>query len=226
VYGTIDKPCFSVSEVCAIIKTVNRRELYRRIPENYRTTLGDVLERTGGGQTPPVQYDRNNQSHTVLLTEAGLYYAVCTSGMTRNCEEFRDWVFETVLPSVRKTGSYTLESVKQSRLETDTLNSKRVELTEKCNDTNDLEGGITVGKCVDDAFAGLYRRGFKQHMGRVISKKLPAVAVASVDTFQCFNKKLEITARVYSIEYKTEMLRLILAEIDASPLWLLINKPE
>jgi hypothetical protein len=80
---------------------------------------------------------------------------------------------------------------------------------------------------VDDAFAGLYRRGFKQHMGRVISKKLPAVAVATVDKFQCSNNKvLEITARVYSIEYKPEMLKLILEEVDKTPLWLLINKPE
>lgn len=41
-----------------------------------------------------------------VLEEAGVYQLIFSSKLP-NAEKFQDWVFEEVLPSIRKTGSYT-----------------------------------------------------------------------------------------------------------------------
>lgn len=214
---------FAAADVAKCLKYGDTDQAIRKnvSPKN-TTTLGELYPRMGdGGGTDNLSRHLN----LVLLNEFGLYELIFSS-QKEEAKAFRNWVFEMVLPSIRKTGIYTHESVKQSRIETDNLNSKRVELTEKCNDTTELDGGITVGKCVDDAFAGLYRRGFKQRMGRIVSKNLPAIAVATVDRFQGSQGGFEITARVYSIEYKPQILKMILDEIEANSEWLIVAKPE
>lgn len=52
-----------------------------------------------------------NQSITVL-EEAGIYQLIFGSKLP-NAEQFQDWVFEEVLPSIRKTGSYSTSSLEQ-----------------------------------------------------------------------------------------------------------------
>ncbi len=42
-----------------------------------------------------------------VLKEAGIYQLIFSSNLA-SAEEFQDWVFEEVLPSIRKTGSYSL----------------------------------------------------------------------------------------------------------------------
>lgn len=44
-----------------------------------------------------------------LISEAGLYTLVLKSKMP-NAEMFQDWIVEDVLPSIRKTGSYSIQS--------------------------------------------------------------------------------------------------------------------
>ncbi|CAB4006263.1 BRO family, N-terminal domain [Paramuricea clavata] len=44
---------------------------------------------------------------TILLFEPGLYQLICSSRLP-TAEDFQDWVFREVLPSIRKTGSYNL----------------------------------------------------------------------------------------------------------------------
>lgn len=50
------------------------------------------------------------QSVTVL-EEAGIYQLIFNSKLP-NAEKFQDWVFEEVLPSIRKTGSYSIKERK------------------------------------------------------------------------------------------------------------------
>ena len=52
------------------------------------------------------------QSITVL-EEAGIYQLIFGSKLP-NAEQFQDWVFEEVLPSIRKTGSYNLPEKKRA----------------------------------------------------------------------------------------------------------------
>ena len=52
------------------------------------------------------------QSVTVL-EEAGIYQLIFSSKL-ESAERFQDWVFEEVLPSIRKTGSYSVQSQPQT----------------------------------------------------------------------------------------------------------------
>lgn len=49
----------------------------------------------------------NLDPQTILISEPGLYRLIARSDMP-NAEKFQDWVFEEVLPQIRKTGSYGL----------------------------------------------------------------------------------------------------------------------
>lgn len=49
----------------------------------------------------------NAHSHTIFINEPGLYQLVLSSKLkNKNVEDFKMWVFEVVLPTIRKTGKY------------------------------------------------------------------------------------------------------------------------
>lgn len=50
----------------------------------------------------------------IVLKEGGIYQLVIGSKL-ESAEEFQDWLFEEVLPSIRKTGSYSIKPVELSR---------------------------------------------------------------------------------------------------------------
>ena len=66
-----------------------------------RTTIGELK---GVPKTPS---PCSRQPGTVLLLEAGVYQLIFKSRLPI-AEAFQAWVFSVVLPSIRKTGSYTL----------------------------------------------------------------------------------------------------------------------
>ena len=51
---------------------------------------------------------------TVYLSEAGLYQFAFSSKLPQ-AEQFREWVFESVLPATRATGSYPLPKTSTTR---------------------------------------------------------------------------------------------------------------
>ena len=63
---------------------------------------------TKGGESPPLV---ECHPHTILLYEPGLYQLIFNSRLPL-AEEFQDWVFRDVLPSIRKTGSYSLPNLR------------------------------------------------------------------------------------------------------------------
>ena len=67
----------------------------------------ECREIRGGGAICPPPLQGGLQPHTLLLTEPGSYELIFSSKLPRAIE-FRDWVFSEVLPSIRKTGSYTV----------------------------------------------------------------------------------------------------------------------
>lgn len=48
----------------------------------------------------------NKLRDVIVLEEAGIYQLIFSSKLP-SAEAFQDWVFEEVLPSIRKTGTYT-----------------------------------------------------------------------------------------------------------------------
>ena len=59
-----------------------------------------------GGKTPPQQNDTRGKWCT-FIDETGFYELVFSSKLEA-AKKFRDWVFTTVLPSIRKYGQYKL----------------------------------------------------------------------------------------------------------------------
>jgi prophage antirepressor-like protein len=52
---------------------------------------------------------KNDHPQTIYINESGFYSLVCTSKMPEAIK-FRKWVTSEVLPSIRKTGSYTVNN--------------------------------------------------------------------------------------------------------------------
>ena len=49
----------------------------------------------------------SGNSRITLISESGLYRILAKCNLTK-CEPFESWVFDEVLPSIRKTGSYSV----------------------------------------------------------------------------------------------------------------------
>lgn len=95
VLGTYDKPLFNFSDACNMLGYKNNREALRKHVEPEDVTKRDTL--TKGGLQP-----------MTYVTEAGLYCLIFGSKV-EGAKEFKKWVTNDVLPSIRKTGSYEMD---------------------------------------------------------------------------------------------------------------------
>jgi hypothetical protein len=87
------QPAWVAMDVCKVLGLTNVTETLKNIPEDWK----GILSLTEGGR----DYD------SPIITEPGLYQVIFRSRKPI-AERFRRWVFEEVLPSIRKTGGYTL----------------------------------------------------------------------------------------------------------------------
>lgn len=94
VAGTPGKPEWVAADVCKVLDIANSRDTLARFEEDER---GVVIADTLGG---------NQEMATV--TEAGLYRLIFKSRKPA-AKRFQRWVFHEVLPTLRKTGSYSVE---------------------------------------------------------------------------------------------------------------------
>lgn len=93
-----DVPWFVVNDVCAILEIANPHDAARRVAGKY---LGETEVLDGRGLS----------RMTNIVAEPGLYALIFRSNKPE-AETFREWVFEEVLPSIRKTGSYGTPALK------------------------------------------------------------------------------------------------------------------
>jgi prophage antirepressor-like protein len=110
VYGTSDKPYFKGSEIASFLgyeKPPNA--IKRHVKEKYKFRVGELLENTRSLNQGPLFFglDIINMMHpqTILITENGLYQLIMSSELPL-AEKFQEWVYEEVLPSIRKKGEY------------------------------------------------------------------------------------------------------------------------
>ncbi|ACV62713.1 prophage antirepressor [Desulfofarcimen acetoxidans DSM 771] len=87
------EPWFAAKDVCDILEISNSRHATSRLPERMKDTvvLSDAVGRT---------------KEMTIISEPGLYKLVVRSDKPE-AEKFTDWVVEEVLPSIRKTGTYS-----------------------------------------------------------------------------------------------------------------------
>ncbi len=99
------EPWFVLSDVCSVLGITNSRMVAERLDaEDKGVSSIDTL---GGKQS------------ATIVSEPGLYAVVFNARSNPKTKPFKDWVYKTVLPEIRKTGSYSVNPVPE--LPTDPL---------------------------------------------------------------------------------------------------------
>ena len=102
VLGTFDYPLFVVADVCRILGYKNTSDAIKQhvAPED---CMKKTVDTSGGQQL------------MLCVNESGLYALIFGSKLEK-AKEFKRWVTSEVLPSIRKTGSYTNGAVRGTAL--------------------------------------------------------------------------------------------------------------
>lgn len=94
------EPWFVAKDVCEVLEHSNHKVAVSRLDEDEvsKVYLTDSLGR---------------QQSTTVVSEAGLYSLVLTSNKPE-AKQFKRWITHEVLPSIRKTGGYSVQRIPQS----------------------------------------------------------------------------------------------------------------
>lgn len=95
---------FAAIDVAKCLGYKDPKSAVDKVWDSNKTTL-DVL----GGKTPPTRYSGINRS-LIVVNEPGLYQLIFGSKLEA-AERFQRWVFEEVLPSIRKNGFYVKDNL-------------------------------------------------------------------------------------------------------------------
>jgi len=115
------EPWFVAKDVCDVLGILFHRDAVSRLTPKQR---GSVMVDTLGGK-----------QEMSAVNEAGLYKLIFSSRKPE-AEEFTDWVTSEVLPSIRKTGSY---SIHQTEITSDFLQQVTDQLREKEKQIKELK---------------------------------------------------------------------------------------
>lgn len=119
-FGTIrtclidGEPWFVGNDVASILGYKSPKDTIRmHVPEKDRSLvqLSDI--QVGNESSLP---DHMKGVKITIINESGLYRLILRSNMP-NAEKFSDWVTSEVIPSIRKTGSYSLNKDNESELD-------------------------------------------------------------------------------------------------------------
>lgn len=90
------EPWFVLADVCHVLEIDNRSDAARRLDDDEKGV--DTVDTLGGSQK------------MLLVNESGLYSLILTS-RKEAAKRFKKWVTAEVLPAIRKTGSYGVQTV-------------------------------------------------------------------------------------------------------------------
>jgi len=106
--GTAENPLFCLADVCKAVGLVNPSSVRQRLDsEDVQLLDLHALNYTEG--------NRVGNSLTNFVTESGFYDVILQSS-SPNVKPFRKWVTSEVLPSIRKTGSYSIQNLSRKEL--------------------------------------------------------------------------------------------------------------
>lgn len=118
-----NNPWFVAKDVCDILGLEHITNALGRIPENHLT----VIRLQSGGQMRDMK----------AVSEPGLYRLILRSDKPQ-AEPFMEWVTAEVLPTIRKTGSYSLPK-----------NDKRIYVNHAHSKTTNAPGGLDIRYTLD-----------------------------------------------------------------------------
>ena len=106
ILGSCDKPYFVASDIAKLLEYTNtRKAIIDHVRDKYKTTYEQFTSK----RNETSNLDLHPQ--TILIEEFGVYELVMKSKMAQ-AEKFQDWVYETILPSIRQTGQYNMKQLK------------------------------------------------------------------------------------------------------------------
>lgn len=88
------EPWFVLKDVCEVLEISNHKNVATRLDEDEKGV--HLMDTLGGAQ------------NTTIINESGLYSVILRSDKPQ-AKPFRKWITSEVLPSLRKTGSYSME---------------------------------------------------------------------------------------------------------------------
>jgi len=106
IVGTSEKPWFKADDVCkALGYAQTHRALINHVKCQYKSSLNDIID--GCHDTGHPSFRRDREGQQPYISEPGVYALIFGSKLP-TADAFRTWVFEDVLPSIRKDGHYEL----------------------------------------------------------------------------------------------------------------------
>jgi len=122
--GTCDNPWFVVKDICDILDLKKIDSAIRNIPKKWKGS--QVLSTPGGLQ------------EVTIINEPAVYKLIMRSNKP-NAEKFQEFVCEEILPSIRKTGSYTIDNKYKFILENNRPLSQLMNVTDMDKEALNIE---------------------------------------------------------------------------------------
>ena len=101
-----NEPLFCLADVCKTLGLTNASVVKEQIIKEF----GDDLS-----QTYPILDSLGRKQEAVFIGESHLYFVMMRSDKP-NAKSFRLWITKDVIPSIRKTGSYSVKPMSQAEL--------------------------------------------------------------------------------------------------------------
>ena len=123
-----NEPIFNLNNIANILNISNPRTSIDVSDKDYVIKLDNSVV----GLT----YNRNlNNRGELFLTEAGLYKLIMSS-KKKEAEVFQKWVVKEVLPTIRKTGSYSVSNISDRviAIEEQKMQLERAKMLERLSD--------------------------------------------------------------------------------------------
>ena len=104
-------PLFVAKDVATCIEHSNVTKMCELCRDKDKVTITDSKEIGVINESLITQQTfSKNTPNVVLISESGLYRILAKCNLPK-CEPFESWVFDEVLPSIRKTGSYGMSQI-------------------------------------------------------------------------------------------------------------------
>ncbi len=161
-----------------------KRAIKRHVDPEWQQTLQALLHKGGTIRTPSKNHTLNDLN-AKWISEAGLYDLASTSKLPAAIA-FKKWVFGEVLPSIRKTGSYSVQAAAPAGKEGDDWHSKRLE-------------GKELMKLKNASLQQLIAGGFGQTGGKlyaITANRINQAVLGFTETTNKFKKQQQLPGHI------------------------------
>ena len=203
---------FNGKDVTLFIGYKNPQEPIRdHINKKYIKTL-EQIDRVSDSLTLD-----HNEKTSIYISEEGLYQLLTTSKLKNDIiKTFKNWVFEEILPSIRKTGKYEIpnifsnvKSFYNDHMITSFLGKKVVYLGITSNIF--INNGIVEYLAKYGKSGGITRRDIDEH--RKFFNEFKVVFIRECDNYEDIEKLFELELKVLELYRKAEIKGVMCKEL-------------